>query len=77
MSAQIFNTVENQIPQLKDQFQSGKFEELKLWLNQNIHRYGKFYSSQDLMVKVSGEKLNAKYFTDYLKEKYSRLYELV
>ena len=77
MSAQIFNTVESQIPQLKNQFQLGKFEELKLWLNQNIHRYGKFYSSQDLMVKLSGEKLNAKYFTDYLQEKYSRLYELV
>lgn len=76
MSAQLFNTYQNQIPTYREDFQSGEFVGLKDWLNQNVHQFGKKYSATDLLVKVTGEPLQAKYFTDYLKEKYNGVYQL-
>ncbi len=47
---------------------------IKKYLGKNIHRYGKLYGCNELLVKTTGEKFNAHYFIEYLKEKYHRLY---
>jgi carboxypeptidase Taq len=44
------------------------------WLRENIHQYGKFYSAEELCVKITGKKLDFGYFMDYAKEKYGRIY---
>jgi carboxypeptidase Taq len=49
---------------------------IKGWLQENIHRHGSLYLPEDLLIKVTGEKLNPKYFIDYLTKKYSSLYDL-
>ena len=46
------------------------------WLRTNIHQYGSLYWPKELCKKVTGEELNPKYFLEYLKEKYSDIYEL-
>jgi len=45
------------------------------WLYEHINRYGDLYSPQELMVKCTGEETNAKYYVDYLTEKYDNLYK--
>lgn len=47
---------------------------IKDWLNQKIHRFGKLRKPGELIMEITGEGLNAKYFVDYLKEKYGNIY---
>lgn len=54
----------------------GNFAPIKNWLNEKIHRQGRLYSPQELVQRVTGEALNPDYFVDYLKRKYSEVYNL-
>ena len=54
----------------------GNLLPIKGWLEQNIHRHGSLYIPEELLRKATGEKLNPKYFIDYLTEKYTTLYDL-
>ena len=75
-AAQFFAKATEQIPNLANEIENGNMASLLNWLRENIHQYGKFYSAEDLCVKVTGEKLNFKYFMDYVRNKYSKLYKL-
>lgn len=44
------------------------------WLENNVHKYGKTYTPEELIKKVTGEELNTKYFLDYLEKKYKEIY---
>lgn len=56
--------------------QEGNLLPIKGWLDQHVHRHGSLYFPDELMKQVTGESLNPKYFVDYLKDKYTRLYDL-
>ena len=45
------------------------------WLRSHIHRYASFKKPGELFESVCG-KFDAKYYTDYLTEKYTKLYGL-
>lgn len=53
----------------------GNLLAVKKWLDTNIHKYGSLYYPRELIKMATGEDLNPKYFVDYLKEKYTKLYE--
>lgn len=74
-AAQFFHQAEKEITGLRTQISNGKTDELLQWLRTNIHQYGRFYSSQELCTKVTGEPLNFKYFMNYAKEKYEGIYK--
>ena len=44
------------------------------WLKEQIHSVGRQYQSEELCMKVTGEKLNVQYFLDYLLDKYRNIY---
>jgi len=69
-AAQIFNSIEKNIPNLKSEIENGSFSNLKKWLNENIHSKGKMFTPDILMEKATGETLNTTYFKNYLKNKY-------
>jgi len=47
------------------------------WLNDKVWRHGSAYESMDALLEAQlGERLNEKYFIEYLKSKYSDLYKL-
>ncbi|MEW6470339.1 MAG: carboxypeptidase M32 [Bacteroidota bacterium] len=75
-AAQFFAKASAQIPGLAGHVENGNLAPLLKWLRENIHQYGKFYSAEELCIKVTGEKLNFGYFMDYARNKYSRLYNL-
>ncbi len=75
-SAQFFAAVQKTIPNLYDQIADGNFKSIHQWLHKNIHQHGKFYTADQLVKKVTGESLNSKYFVEYIKNKYSELYQL-
>lgn len=75
-SAQFYAAAKHSNPGLENQFARGKFTMFRSWLAKNIHIHGKFYSADELCCKITGEKLNPKYFTNYLTTKYSVIYNL-
>jgi len=75
-AAQFYQAAKKDIANLEEKFSKGEFSQFKQWLNQNIHIHGKLYSADELIKKVTGEKLTSKYFTDYIKDKYSRIYKI-
>lgn len=74
-SAQIAKTLQKEIP-MKDPLESGNLGEVHEWLKKNIYHYGSLYWPNELISRVTGEKLNPDYFIEYLTEKYERLYSL-
>lgn len=61
---------------LEEQLQAGETGPLLQWLRTNIHRKGRFHTSEALCLEVTGETLNVDYFVDYLLQKYARVYNL-
>ena len=55
--------------------EDGKFDSIKQWLTDKVHKHGKRYKSLDELLEGQvGEKLDPKYFINYLETKYSQLY---
>jgi carboxypeptidase Taq len=52
----------------------GNLEDIREWLTTNVHRYGDLYDPADLILRVTGKKLDAELYLKYLREKYSGLY---
>ncbi len=75
-SAQFYSAAKRDILNLENKISKGQFHHLREWLRKNIHIHGKFYPAEKLVKKVTGEKLNNKYFIDYIKNKYSDIYNL-
>jgi carboxypeptidase Taq len=75
-SAQFFAAARRDIPTLDEEMTRGEFGSLLAWLRKNIHAHGKRYSAQELAKNATGEKLNSKYFNEYISTKYGQIYEL-
>jgi carboxypeptidase Taq len=75
-SAQFFAAAQRDIPALEDEMAGGQFASLLKWLREKIHVHGRLYSAQELAKRATGEKLNSKYFADYIAKKYGELYDI-
>lgn len=76
LAAQIFESAEEDIPELESKIEEGEFEHLLEWLRENIHQHGKMYRTEELVEKATGQKPTPEPFLEYIKEKYSELYNL-
>lgn len=74
--AQMLNTLLKENPTAFEDVRKGNLENIKAWLVKNVHQYGKLYSPGELIKRITGEELDAKYFVNYLNEKYSKIYSL-
>lgn len=75
-AAQIYNKLKQDLPEFNDMLRLGNLIPIKAWLNKNIHQHGKLVSPNELIEKVTGEPLNAKYLIDYLTEKVDNIYKM-
>ena len=73
-AAQYYRQAEQDISGLNELIERGDNATLLNWLREKIHVHGRFYNSQDLCEKVTGEKLNFHYFLQYAEQKYSGIY---
>lgn len=74
--AQFLNKMKKDIPSLCEQISSGDLFAINKWLKENIHKFGLIYEPEDIIKRVTGEELNAKYFIEYLEEKFKKIYNL-
>lgn len=73
-AAQFYNSLEKEI-NIKKQIKSGDFSPINRWLSKHIHQYGKMKKPLELLEDITNEQLNPDYLINYLKNKYSRIYE--
>ena len=76
VSAQVWEKINADIPDLDEQIRKGKFDALLGWLRAKIHVFGGKYEPQVLVQKVTGSKINSAAYVRYLTKKYSEIYGL-
>ncbi|MGD2156900.1 MAG: carboxypeptidase M32 [Anaerolineales bacterium] len=76
ISVQLWERLNEDLPDLREQIRRGEFAELLDWLRTNIHQHGKKYSPQELVERVTGSKIDSVPYVRYLKTKYEEIYGL-
>jgi carboxypeptidase Taq len=76
VSAQFWECIQQDIPNLPEQIEQGQFSELLGWVRQKIHRHGSKFEPQELVERVTGTKIDAAPYMRYLRSKYSEVYGL-
>lgn len=76
VSAQLWERINRDIPDLPDQMRRGEFAALLDWLRRNVHRYGAKFEPQELVQKVTGSKIDPAPYMRYLNTKFSQIYGL-
>ena len=73
IACQIDNTMRKEI-NVDQIIASGNLKEINLWLADKFHQHGSLKTPNQLLIEVTGEKLNPKYYVEYLIAKYTDLY---
>ena len=76
ISAQLWEKMLADMPDMPDQIRKGSFAELLQWLVENIHQHGRKYEPQELVQRVTGSQIDAAPYMRYLNTKYSDIYGL-
>lgn len=76
VSAQLWEKIEKDLPDLDAHIRKGQFEELLDWLHVKIHIHGHKYDPQDLVKRVTGSKIDPAAYVRYLTQKYTDIYNL-
>ena len=76
ISAQLWEKILQDLPDLSDQIRAGKFNTLLGWLREKIHRHGRKFEPQELVQKVTGSRIDPAPYVRYLTKKYSEIYGL-
>ena len=74
-SAQIYNTMKKEMD-IDSILENGELYKIREWLGEKIHKYGKLKETSEIIKEVTGEELNPYYYINYLKEKYSKIYNI-
>ena len=75
MAVVVFEKMQEEIGDIWADVAKGDLSKVTDWLRSHIHRYASFKKPGELFESVCG-KFDAKYYTDYLTEKYTKLYGL-
>jgi carboxypeptidase Taq len=70
VSAQLWEKVTAEIPDLHDQFERGEFGALAAWLRENLWRHGRKYMPRELIERITGGGLDPEPYLRYLRGKY-------
>ena len=76
VSAQLWNSAEGAIPDLRSRIAVGDFAPLLAWLNSNVHVHGSRFLPNELVQHATGAPLDPMYYVNYLFTKYSDIYGL-
>ena len=72
-AAQFYYTMTKEMD-LEALIKNNQIHKINEWLKEKIHKFGSSKTPRELLLEVTGEPFDAKYYVQYLKEKYSKLY---
>ncbi|MEP7240085.1 MAG: carboxypeptidase M32 [Devosia sp.] len=70
IAAQLWAALEKEHPAARDDLRHGRFVAINDWRRDHIWSEASRWSTPELLVKATGEKLNGKYFEEHLKRRY-------
>jgi carboxypeptidase Taq len=76
VSAQLWEKVRADLPDLDEQMRRGDFSSLLGWLRKKLHVHGRKYDPQDLVMRITGSRIDSEPYLRYLTHKYGALYRL-
>jgi carboxypeptidase Taq len=74
IAAQLWNCVNEEIPNLTDMIQQGEFDLLREWLREKIHRHGAKFEVKELVQRITGSQIDPAPYIHYLQSKYAEIY---
>lgn len=74
-SAQFYNAMKNDLDVIKE-FKKENLKTINEWLKENVHKYGDSKKPQDIIKDATKEEFNPRHYIEYLKDKYTKLYNL-
>src|SRR6267142_737402 len=74
IGAQLMEKIRSDIPDLDAQFEAGQFAALLGWLRKNVHRHGRKFTPNELLVRATGRPLTAAPWIAYVRKKFGALY---
>ena len=69
-AAQFYNAMKRDYPDIEEEISDGKFDNIHIWLKENIWSHGSRYSECELIKQATGESFSADAYIDYLEKKY-------
>jgi carboxypeptidase Taq len=76
ISAQLWERLHADIPDLPEQIRRGEFNAWLGWLREKVHRHGAMFEPQELIQRVTGTKIDPAPYVRYLRQKYGAIYNL-
>jgi carboxypeptidase Taq len=73
--AQMLHKMEEDVPGLWSDVQSGDLGRVTAWLKDKIHQYGSLLTPAQVLENACGQ-FDPSYYTDYLIKKYSGIYHI-
>ena len=55
-------------------FERGEFTPLREWLGEHVHRHGRVFTPQELLLRVTGSPIDAGPYLAYLERKLGELF---
>jgi carboxypeptidase Taq len=78
ISAQIWERITAELPDLSDAIEAGDFAPLRDWLRENLHHYGRKFTPSETLERVVGtSKIDPEPYVRYLREKLAGIYGIV
>ena len=74
-AAQFVHRMQQDFP-IYEAVAEGDFSKINAWLDEHIHQYGRFYPPAELFRRCCEAEFDPKYYTDYLTQKFSKIYQL-
>ncbi|MCX8062025.1 MAG: carboxypeptidase M32 [Anaerolineales bacterium] len=74
ISAQLWETIHQDIPNLEEQIRKGQFADLLGWLREKIHRHGAKFEAPELVQRITGQSITPQPYIRYLRQKYGEIY---
>lgn len=75
-SAQIWNAVKRDLPDVERGFRDGEFRPLLAWLRENIHAHAAMIEADEVVRRATGSGLDGTDWMRYIDRKYSEIYGL-
>ena len=77
MSAQIWEKVMDELPNLADDVRQGEFRSLRDWLGDRVHRHGRKFTATEVLESITGSpQIDPEPYVRYLRHKLGAIYGL-
>lgn len=75
-AAQLYYAMLKDKPDILNDLRRGKYDRILKWMRKHVHKLGRTITAEEIVEKATGEGLNPRILIKYLREKYSKVYNL-